>query len=112
MVFEKPSKQITQHLKPLYIKVHMNGRPVNKVLVNNGVAVNILPYKMLNKLAKTEKDLTPSNMTINGFTGEPNITKGIISIQVKVGSKVIKWRLVLMKVLPKPSRPIRVYMPK
>ena len=88
-MFEKPSKQIIQHLKPLYIKIHMNGRPVNKVLVNNGVAVNILPYKMLNKLAKTEKDWTPSNMTVNGFTGEPNITKGIISIQVKVGSKVI-----------------------
>jgi hypothetical protein len=59
MVFENPSKQMTQHLKPLYIKAHMNGRPVNKVLVDNGAAVNILPYKMLSKLAKTEEDLTP-----------------------------------------------------
>ena len=53
MVFEKLSKQMTQHLKPLYIKAHMNGRHVNKVLVDNGVTVNILPYKMLSKLAKT-----------------------------------------------------------
>ena len=27
-------------------------------------------------------------MTVNGFTGEPTITKGIIPIQIKVGSKV------------------------
>jgi hypothetical protein len=88
MVFEKPSKQMTQHLKPLYIKVHMTGRPVNKVLVDNGIAVNILPYKMLSKLAKIEEDLTPSDMAVNGFIVEPTITKGIIPIQVKVGSKV------------------------
>jgi hypothetical protein len=80
MVFEKPSKQMTQHLKPLYIKAHMNGRPVNKVLVDNGATVNILPYKMLSKLAKTEEDLTPLDMAVNGFTEEPTITKGIIPI--------------------------------
>ena len=88
MVFEKPSKQMTQHLKPYYIKVHINGSPVNKVLVDNGAAINILPYKMLSKLVKTEEDLTPSDMAVNGFTGEPTITKGIIPIQVIVGSKV------------------------
>jgi hypothetical protein len=88
MVFEKPSKQMTQHLKPLYIKAHMNGRTVNKVLVDNGVAVNILPYKMLSKLAKIDEDLTLSDMAVNGFTGEPTLTKGIIPIQIKVGSKV------------------------
>ena len=88
MMFEKPSKQMTQYLKSLYIKAHMNGRPVNQVLVDNGAAVNILPYKMLSKLAKTEEDLTPSDMIVNGFTGESTITKGIIPIQIKVGSKV------------------------
>jgi hypothetical protein len=88
MVFEKPSKHLTQHLKPLYIKAHMNGRLMNKALVDNGAAVNILPYKMLSKLAKTEEDLTPSDMAINGFIEEPTITKGIIPIQIKVGSKV------------------------
>jgi hypothetical protein len=79
---------MTQHLKPLYIKAYMNGRSVNKVLVDNGAAVNILPYKMLSKLAKTEEDLTPSDMAVNGFIGEPNITKEIILIQIKVESKV------------------------
>ena len=80
MVFEKPSKQMTQHLKPFYIKAHMNGRPVNKVLVDNGATVNILPYKILSKLAKTEEDLTSLDMAVNGFTREPTLTKGIIPI--------------------------------
>ena len=80
---------MTQHLKPLYIKAHMNGRPVNKVLVDNGAAVNILPYKMLSKLTKTVEDLTPSDMAVNSFIGEPTITKGIIPIQIKVYSSFI-----------------------
>ena len=88
IVFEKPSKQMTQHLKPLYIKAHMNGRLVNKVLMDNGAAVNILSYKMLRKLTKTEEDLIPSDIAVNGFTGEPTLTKGIIPIQIKVRSKV------------------------
>ena len=46
---------MTQHLKPLYIKAYMNDRPMNKVLVDNGATINILPYKMLSKLAKQRK---------------------------------------------------------
>ena len=85
MMFEKPSKQMTQHLKSLYIKAHMNGRPVNKVLVDNGAAVNILPYKMLSKLAKTEENLTPLDMAVNGCTREPTLTKVLPKYQPKRG---------------------------
>ncbi len=47
IVFEKPTLAMCQHLKPLYIKAHMDGRPVNKVLVDNGAAVNILTTSIL-----------------------------------------------------------------
>ena len=49
IVFEKPTLFMCQHLKPLYIKAYMDGRPVNRVLVNNGAAVNILPTSIQNK---------------------------------------------------------------
>ena len=43
IIFEKPSKRMLQHLKPLFIKVHMDGIHINRVLVDNGAVVNILP---------------------------------------------------------------------
>ena len=49
IIFEKPSKRMSQHLKPLFIKVHMDGIPINRVLVDNGAAINILPWGMLKK---------------------------------------------------------------
>ena len=84
IVFEKPTKKMTQHLKPLYIKVHIDGGLVNMVLVDNGATINIMYVSMLSKLAKIGKDLTPSDMVVNDFTKEATKTKGIIPIKVKL----------------------------
>jgi hypothetical protein len=83
IVFEKPALSMCQ-----YIKAHMDGRPVNRVLVNNGATVNILPTFMPKKLFKTESDLIATYVSINGFAGGATKTKGVIPIEVKVGSKV------------------------
>jgi hypothetical protein len=88
IVFEKPTLSMCQHLKPLYIKGHMDGRPVNRVLVDNGAAVNILPTSMLRKLFKTESDLIATDVSISGFASGATKIKGVIPIKVKVGSKV------------------------
>jgi hypothetical protein len=88
IIFEKPTLVMCQHLKPLYIKAHMDRRPVNRVLVDNGAAVNILPTSMLKKLLKTENDLIATDVSVNGFAGGATKTKGVILIEVKVGSKV------------------------
>ena len=88
IVFEKPTLSMCQHLKPLYIKGHMDGRPVNRVLVDNGAAVNILPTSMLRKLFKTESDLIATDVSISGFASGATKIKGVIPIEVKVGSKV------------------------
>ena len=77
-----------QHLKPLYIKAHMDRRPMNRVLVDNGAAVNILLTSMLKKLLKTENDLIAIDVSVSGFAGGATKTKGVILIEVKVGSKV------------------------
>jgi hypothetical protein len=48
---------MTKHLRPLYIKAHIDGKPVSRVLVDNGAAVNILPLRMVRRLSKSEQDL-------------------------------------------------------
>ena len=42
--FEKPEDEKRQHLKALFLKGPVNGRPVTKLLVDGGAAINIMPY--------------------------------------------------------------------
>lgn len=43
--FKPPSSDMRHHLKPLYISASFDGIMLNKVLVDNGAAVNILPCR-------------------------------------------------------------------
>ena len=45
-VFEKPSPVMLYHLKPLFIRAMVDGMPVNKVFVEGGEAVNLLPHAL------------------------------------------------------------------
>ena len=42
--FEKPEDDKRQHLKALFLKGFIDGKPVTKILVDGGAAVNIMPY--------------------------------------------------------------------
>jgi hypothetical protein len=44
-IFEKPEKP-EQHLKPLFIKGHVDGKPIGRMLVDGGAGVNILPFSV------------------------------------------------------------------
>ena len=43
VVLKRPSKKMSQHLKPLYIKVYLDSLPVDRILVDGGSAINVLP---------------------------------------------------------------------
>jgi hypothetical protein len=87
-VFEK-SELVGQHMKPLYIKGHLNGKLINKMLVDGGVCVNIMPTAMFERLGHRDEDLMKTNMTLSSFLGEASDAKGIISMELTVGSKTI-----------------------
>ena len=57
------------HLKPLYIKAHMNGKPINRVLIDGGAVLNVMSYSKVKRLGKSHKDLKKTNMTMSNFTG-------------------------------------------
>jgi hypothetical protein len=52
-MFDKPSQH--QHLKALYMKGFINGKPMTKMLVGAGTAVNLMPYTTFCKLGKAQK---------------------------------------------------------
>ena len=57
VILEKPFVEMMRHIKPLYLRTHLNGRPVSKVLVDNGSTVNVMPLRMLRALRKSINDL-------------------------------------------------------
>ena len=70
MPFEWPTKLINKHLRPLYIKAHSNGWLVNKVLINERVAINLMLRSTFVWLGKQAKDLMPSNVVMIDFNGK------------------------------------------
>jgi predicted aspartyl protease len=86
--FQKPEK-LGQHMKPLYIKGFLDGEPINRMLVDGGACVIIMPHEVFEKLGHHESELMRTNMTLNGFSGEASEAKGIISKELTVDSKTM-----------------------
>jgi hypothetical protein len=55
-VFTKP-KESVNHLKPLFVRGHIDGIPIAKMLVDGGAAVNLMPYSLYRKLGKQDDEL-------------------------------------------------------
>jgi hypothetical protein len=98
VVFENPH-ELGQHMKPLYIKGHLDGEPINKMLVDGGACINIMPYAVFEKLGHKESELMKTNMTLSGFFGEASEAKGIISKELTIGSKTILIAFFVVNVL-------------
>ena len=48
-IFQKP-KDLDNFLKALYVRGHINGKPVSRMLVDSGAIVNLMPYSLYKKL--------------------------------------------------------------
>nr|ABB47450.1 retrotransposon protein, putative, unclassified [Oryza sativa Japonica Group] len=74
-IFEKPEGTGHRHLKPLYVKGFVNGKPISKMLVDGGAAVNLMPYSTFRKLGKNSDDLIKTKMVLKDFGGNPSEPK-------------------------------------
>ena len=75
------------HLRPLYIKAHVNKKPIARVLIDGGAVFDAMPYSTVEKLGKSHKDLKKTNMTMSNFIGENASTLGVLTAELIVGSK-------------------------
>jgi hypothetical protein len=51
VVFEKPEES-SQHLKPLYVRAHIDGKPISRMLIDDGAAINLMLYSIFMKLGR------------------------------------------------------------
>ena len=79
-----------KHLKPLYVRGHIDGKPVTRMMVDSSAVVNLMPYSVFKKLSLDDGDLMKTNMVLNGFEGGEGVeAKGVISLELTVGSKTL-----------------------
>ncbi|XP_072074838.1 uncharacterized protein [Arachis hypogaea] len=85
-LFEKPTENDKEHLRPLHIKARVDGRIVNKILVDGGAAVNLMPERMMRRLGKTEKELIKSSIGVTDFNGRTSSVRGVVLLSIEIGS--------------------------
>jgi hypothetical protein len=69
-VFEKPEES-SQHLKPLYIWGHIDGKPISRMLIDDGATINLMSYSIFKKLGSEDDELVKTNLMLNGVGGNP-----------------------------------------
>jgi hypothetical protein len=88
-IFQKP-KDTDNHLKALYMKGHINGKPISLMLVDGGAIVNLMPYSLFKKLGGSDEEMIKTNTTVSGVGGgDPMGAKGVISMELTIGSKML-----------------------
>jgi hypothetical protein len=97
VMFEKPEES-SQHLKPLYIRGHIDRKPVSKMLVDGGTAINLMPYTIIKKLGRKDDELMKTNLTLNGVEGNPIEARGVISMELTITSKSLAVAFFIVEV--------------
>jgi hypothetical protein len=69
--------------------LYVNGKPDTIMLVDGGVAVNLILYTMLHKIGKSDEDLTQTNMMLVDFEGNVSLAQGAICVELTIGSKTL-----------------------
>lgn len=89
VVFDKPDETKNRHLKALYINGLVNGKPMARMLVDGGAAVNIMPMTTFRKLDRVAEDLFKTNMILKDFYGNTSQAKGVLNVELTMGSKTL-----------------------
>jgi hypothetical protein len=97
VMFEKPEES-SQHLKPLYIQDHIDRKPISRMLVDGGTAINLMSYSVFKKLGREDDELVKNNLMLNDVGGNPMEAQGVISMELTVGSKLLATAFFVVEV--------------
>ena len=62
---------------------------MNKMLVDGGTSVNLMPYTTFRKLSKGPGDLIETDMMLKDFGGNASKTRGAMNIELTIRSKTL-----------------------
>jgi hypothetical protein len=96
-MFEKP-EELSRHLKSLYVQGHIGGRLISRMLIDDGATVNLMSYSVFKKLGRENDELINTNLTLNGVGGNPLEARGVISMELTIGSKSLATAFFIVEV--------------
>ena len=67
----------------------VDGKPMNKMLVDRGASVNLMPYTTFCKLGKGLGDMIETDMMLKDFGGNTSKTQGAMNIELTIRSKTL-----------------------
>ncbi|KAL0383102.1 UNVERIFIED_CONTAM: hypothetical protein Scaly_0597500 [Sesamum calycinum] len=76
------------HNRPLFVAGYVREQKVNRILIDGGSAVNILPLRILKELQIPMDELSNSRLMIQGFNQEGQRAVGIIRMQLTMEDMV------------------------
>lgn len=79
--FERPDMSVHQHLR-----AKVEGVRINKILIDYGVCINIMPHFLLRKIGKYDTDSKLDKMVLSNYEGKTNKPSGVIQVNVLVGT--------------------------
>jgi hypothetical protein len=71
------------------------------MLVDGGAAVNLMPYSIFKMLGRKDDELVKTNLMLNGMGGgggNPMEARGVISIELTIGSKPLATAFFIVEV--------------
>ena len=75
----------TLHNRPLYMVGHVLEKKINRILIDEGSGVNILPIHTLKELVITAGKLSESRLLIQGFNQGGQRSIGSIKLEIHMG---------------------------
>jgi hypothetical protein len=84
------AKELVNHLKPHFVRGHIDGIPIARMLVNGGATVNLMPYSLYRKLGKQDYELVKTKMMLCDVGTDSSIKdKGVTSVELTIGTKTL-----------------------
>ena len=62
---------------------------MNKMLVDGGASINLMPYTTFPKLGKGPRDLIETDMMLKDFGGNVSKTHGAMNVELTIRSKTL-----------------------
>ena len=75
---------VEYHNRPLYVIGKIGDTQVNRIMLDCGSAVNLLPLKTLHAMGMSAKHLSPSMLTIQGFNQVGQRALGTIEVKIEI----------------------------
>jgi hypothetical protein len=68
------------------------------MLIDGGAVINLMPYSVFKKLGREDDKLVKTNLMLNGMWGNLIEARGVVSIELTIGSKLLATAFFVVEV--------------